>query len=136
MFRRIDYIVGTLATIGLLLMVVYFSMPPRPMTLTRFTKLFVQETMRVPLERFRFDMKRYPTSAEGLAALIHAPTSADTSRWQGPYVEVVDGKLPCDPWGHDYQYRSPGLKNPRSYDLWSLGPDGVPSDDDIGNWKN
>jgi len=51
---------------------------------------------------------------------------------KAPYME--GGRLPLDPWGRTYQYRCPGWMNPKGYDVWSLGPDGVVSADDIGNW--
>ena len=63
------------------------------------------------------------------------PPAGKESRWKGPYLEEV----PLDPWKQPYQYRYPGSKNingARGYDVWSLGPDGTESADDIGNWKN
>ncbi len=87
--------------------------------------------MRLPLQQYQLHMGDYPTTAEGLNALIAAPARAE-GRWRGPYLQ--DGKLPKDPWKRDYQYRDPGTKNKSSYDLFSFGPDGVESEDDIGNW--
>jgi len=55
------------------------------------------------------------------------------SKWDGPYL---DRDVPKDPWGNPYQYGSPGPYNPDSFDVWSLGPDGVNgTQDDIGNWS-
>ncbi len=95
-------------------------------------KLFVNQSMRAPLEVYRSHMGDYPTAAEGLQALITAPASK-ADRWRGPYLQ--DNKLPIDPWGEPYQYRAPGVKNKNGYDLWSKGPDKTDgTDDDIGNW--
>ncbi len=41
-----------------------------------------------------------------------------------------------DPWERDYQYRQPGVHNPEGFDVWSLGPEGIQSVDDIGNWEH
>src|SRR5690606_1373275 len=69
--------------------------------------VFVTETMVTPLMAFRLNVGRYPTTEEGLQALVARP-SDDLTTWQGPYVK----NLPKDPWGRDYQYRCPGTKNP------------------------
>ncbi len=66
---------------------------------------------------FRFDVGRYPTSSEGLHALIEDP---GMQSWSGSYVDKKT--LPKDPWGRDYRYRAPGQYG--EYDLWSLGADG------------
>lgn len=94
-------------------------------------ELFVKQSMKVPLTSYRINMGDYPSSAEGLQALI-APPPNKADRWRGPYLQ--DPKLPVDPWGREYQYRFPGLHNKDSYDLFSFGPDGQESDDDIKNW--
>lgn len=83
------------------------------------------------LDTFRLDVGRYPTTEEGLNALMTAPPSA-AAKWNGPYLKKV---VPADPWGHAYQYRSPGAKG--DYDIVSLGKDGQPGGTgeaaDIGN---
>jgi general secretion pathway protein G len=85
------------------------------------------------LDLFRLDVGRYPTQDEGLAALIARP--AGLQRWNGPYLDGT--AVPQDPWGHSYQYRTPGGEG-RRYDLLSLGADGREGgegqDADIGNW--
>jgi general secretion pathway protein G len=97
-------------------------------------RIFVRDSLKTSLERYRMDMGGYPTSAEGLTVLITAPANA-ADRWRGPYIEAPDGKLPLDPWGETYQYRFPGTKNKTGYDLFSKGPDkSEGTDDDIGNW--
>lgn len=92
---------------------------------------FVDTTAPTALMAYRLNMGGYPTTDQGLAALRTAPSNAG-NRWKGPYLK----KDPLDPWGNPYQYRSPGTRNPNLYDIWSLGPDGTESGDDIGNWEN
>ena len=94
-------------------------------------KIFVSQSMKTSLTTYRIQMGDYPSTAEGLQALVSAPGSK-ADRWHGPYIE---GKMPKDPWGEDYQYAYPGAKNKSSYDLWSKGPDKQSgTEDDIGNW--
>ncbi len=84
------------------------------------------------LMSFKQHTGSYPTTEQGLRALITAPESA-SGRWRGPYLKGKD--VPLDPWKKPYQYRYPGTKNVGSYDLYSWGPDQVESADDIGNWN-
>lgn len=72
------------------------------------------------LDTFRLDVGRYPSTEEGMAALMAAPPTA-ALKWNGPYLKK---SLPADPWGNPYQYRSPGAKG--DYELLSLGKDGQP----------
>jgi len=82
------------------------------------------------LDTYRLDVGRYPTTEEGLAALMAAPPSA-AAKWNGPYLKKA---VPQDPWGHPFIYRSPGAKG--EYELISTGKDGQPggtgNDADIG----
>jgi general secretion pathway protein G len=94
-------------------------------------RIFVNESIRTPLMSYRIDMRSYPTTEQGLQALV-TPPSTNADRWRGPYLE--GGKLPLDPWDRPYQYRYPGVRNPGGYDVFSFGPDGVDSDQNIGNW--
>jgi general secretion pathway protein G len=97
-------------------------------------KLFVSQSMKTPLVTYRLHMGSYPTTDEGLQALVTAPANK-ADRWRGPYV-AEGTKVPIlDPWGEPYQYRYPGVHNKDGYDLWSKGPDRTDgTDDDIGNW--
>ena len=79
---------------------------------------------------FEIDNGRYPSTEEGLEALISSPSGLDA--WRGPYLSRG---LPKDPWGNEYVYRYPGQENPDGFDLYSLGPDGREGNDDIGNWS-
>ena len=92
-------------------------------------EIFVKTSVKAPLLQYKLHIGRYPSTAEGLKALLSAP-SGKTAKWKGPYVD----SLPDDPWGKPYQYRFPGAKNKNSFDLFSYGPDGTESSDDIGNW--
>ncbi len=81
------------------------------------------------LHLYNLDNGKFPTTEQGLAALIDKPTKPPyPSFWGGPYLT----KLNQDPWGNPYIYRYPGKED--DYDLFSRGPDGVESDDDI--YKN
>lgn len=83
------------------------------------------------LDMFEIDNDRYPTTTEGLKALIDKPANADG--WEKPYLSKME--VPKDPWGNEYSYRYPGQHNEYSFDLYSAGPDGrTGTDDDITNW--
>ncbi|MDX2110862.1 MAG: type II secretion system major pseudopilin GspG [Verrucomicrobiota bacterium] len=92
-------------------------------------KAFCKSGLDVPLLKYKMDLGNYPTTAEGFSSLMSAQ-GAKAAKWRGPYID----KVPEDPWGNIYQYRFPGVKNAGKYDLFSYGPDGVESGDDIGNW--
>ena len=94
-------------------------------------RIYVTATLRAPLTAYRIDFGDYPSTTEGLSALIAAPAGKE-SRWRG-YIE--GNKLGNDPWGEPYKYRYPGTKNTGGYDVFSKGPDRTPDTaDDIGNW--
>lgn len=97
-------------------------------------RVFVRDSLKTSLVRYKIDLGSYPTTAEGLNALFVAPANTD-SRWRGPYADVSGNTMPLDPWGESYGYRYPGTKNKGSYDLFSKGPDKTEgTEDDIGNW--
>ncbi|MCX5665547.1 MAG: type II secretion system major pseudopilin GspG [Candidatus Omnitrophica bacterium] len=80
------------------------------------------------LKLYELDNGSFPTTDEGLNALLSAPSTA--KRWKGPYLD----KAPVDPWNNPYKYRSPGTHR-TDYDLYSLGKDGTESSDDVTNWQ-
>jgi len=88
------------------------------------------ETIGMALDAFELDNGRYPTTAEGLAALRTNPSNL--KKWNGPYLKK---DIPMDPWGNAYLYACPGRHN-TDYDLYSYGPNGVEGTDDIGNWTD
>ena len=92
-------------------------------------------TIMQALRLYRLDNLRYPTSEQGLAALVAPPTSAPMPpNWKaGGYLE----RLPKDPWGNPYQYLNPGLRG--EIDVFSFGADGIAGgekmDADVGSWS-
>lgn len=90
------------------------------------------------LEKFKYDMGRYPETDEGLAALFQRKEDVDDSSYTGPYLQGSIEEL-LDPWGNPYEYRSPGDVNEDGFDIWSKGPDkiddeGKEGSDDVKNW--
>lgn len=83
------------------------------------------------LDQYRLDVGRYPSTEQGLNALVARPDSEP--KWEGPYLEKA---VPKDPWGKPYLYKNPGEHG--DYDLFSLGKDGAPGGSgdnvDITNW--
>jgi general secretion pathway protein G len=79
------------------------------------------------LDLYELDLGKYP---ETLAALNDS-SAAGESDWSGPYLKKG---LPKDPWGREYVYSRDSQHN-QDYDLYSLGPDGSPGNDDIANWE-
>lgn len=97
-------------------------------------RVFVRDSLKTSLVRYRIDLGDYPSTNEGLAALLAAP-AGKAERWRGPYIEVPGNRVPTDPWGEAYRYRFPGTKNTGGYDLYSVGADKTDgTEDDIGNW--
>lgn len=92
------------------------------------------ENISAALDMYRLEVGSYPTTADGLKALVSAPSSA--RGWNGPYLKK--GDVPKDPWNNDYQYKRPG-GNGQPYDLSSFGADGAAGgegeDADITLWK-
>ena len=91
------------------------------------------ELLGTALDTYRLDVGRYPTTQEGLPALVQKP--GGTERWDGPYLKKG---VPLDPWGKPFFYRAPG-ESGRPYDIYSLGADGAPGGDgnnrDISSWE-
>jgi len=83
------------------------------------------------LDQYRLEVGRYPSTEQGLAVLVTRP--ADEPKWGGPYLSKA---VPKDPWGNEYQYRSPGEHG--EYDLLSFGKDGrlggEGEDADLTSW--
>jgi general secretion pathway protein G len=79
---------------------------------------------KTSLDAFEVDCGRFPTTEEGLRALVEQP--AGVQNWHG-YMKTV----PNDPWGNPYVYRYPGTMDPNGYDVYSMGPDGREGQDDV-----
>ena len=91
-------------------------------------RMDISGNISVALDLYELDNGRYPSTEEGLNALLVKPSSA--MNWSGPYLK----KRPIDPWGDEYNYANPGSHG-IDYDLYSLGPDGLEgTEDDITNW--
>jgi general secretion pathway protein G len=93
----------------------------------------VEVNLAQALDAYQMDNGFYPTTEQGLTALWVKPLSAPVpAYWNGPYLKKKT--VPLDPWQNPYVYQAPGTHNQEAYDLFSRGPDGVPSADDIVNW--
>jgi len=90
------------------------------------------KTLSGALGMYETDNGTYPTTEQGLRALLVRPAGQELPRWRGPYIDQAD--LPRDPWGHGYVYLVPRVKHRSGYDLISAGPDGqLGTADDIEN---
>jgi len=91
------------------------------------------EDLSATLDMYKLDLGTYPTSEEGLRALIESPEGA--KRWNGPYLSK--SKIPLDPWQNEYHYVSPGEHG--KFDLFTFGADnkegGEGEDQDIVSWQ-
>lgn len=91
------------------------------------------EDLSAALDMYKLDLGIYPTTEEGLKALIESPDGA--KRWNGPYLQK--SKMPLDPWQQEYHYVSPGEHG--RFDLYTLGADakegGEGEDQDIASWE-
>lgn len=95
-------------------------------------------TIVVALDTFAEDCDRYPSSAEGLAALLKRSSQIPEAKWKGPYLDR--DSVPLDRWGHAYVYHCPSAHNTNQFDLYSRGPDGVSKSDgndpdDVNYWN-
>lgn len=98
-------------------------------------KADIEANISVALDMYELDSGRYPSTSQGLKALIEKPTGSPVpANWNGSYLKKK--RIPKDPWGNDYVYAAPGVHNNEEYDLSSLGADGVESSDDIVNWED
>jgi general secretion pathway protein G len=89
------------------------------------------------LTKYRIEVGVFPDTDEGLEALFERPNSIDDDdeRWKGPYLEGTPEEL-RDPWGNEFNYKSPGEFHEDAFDLWSNGPDSKEgTDDDVKNWR-
>jgi general secretion pathway protein G len=96
------------------------------------------DSLEQALGLYRLDNGRFPTTDQGLEALVGAPTSGPPARNYNPAGYLDKKRVPTDAWGMPFQYEQPGSFNPEAFDLWSLGADSAPGGDgtnaDIGNW--
>jgi general secretion pathway protein G len=95
------------------------------------------DVFKLALDSYRLDNGRYPSTEQGLEALVEEPSISPTpNNWNGPYLD--DKQVPLDPWGNPYNYKNPGEHNQHKYDLWSYGLDnqegGTKESTDVTNW--
>ncbi|MDD5005121.1 MAG: type II secretion system major pseudopilin GspG [Candidatus Omnitrophica bacterium] len=95
-------------------------------------KADIESNIATALDLYELDNGQYPVTEQGLAALVTKPVSSPLpSNWRGSYLK----KVPVDPWGKPFIYKSPGEHNAGDYDLASWGKDGVEGGgDDVVNW--
>lgn len=99
---------------------------------TKTAKLQVED-LSGAMDLYRLEVGRYPTTSEGLEALVQQPSGSPN--WNGPYLKK--SQVPKDPWGFEYQYRSPGEHG--AFDIWALGADnregGDGENQDVASWN-
>ena len=93
------------------------------------------QSIMTALNMYHLDNFAYPTTQQGLAALVQRPSDLPQgANWKGPYLD----RTPKDPWGHEFLYLQPGVHGP--VDVYTLGADGRPGGEgeaaDIGNWQD
>jgi len=97
-------------------------------------KADIEANIALALDLYALDCGSYPTTEQGLGALVTKPNIAPIPEsWKGPYLKKG---IPKDPWGRTYLYHYPGERNKEDYDLHSYGADGVEGGgDDVVNWE-
>ncbi len=112
--------------IGILAAIVVPKLTGRSEDARKAAAVADMNNMRTALSMYEVDNGKYPTSDQGLGALLQKPGGApEPKNWKGPYLQNMT-EVPKDPWGNPYQYACPGNKNPTGFDLFSAGPDGTP----------
>ncbi len=135
--RRAGFTLVEIMVVVIILGILAVTIIPQFGRLTQDAKVTAARGMITVLEKqlemYYLHMDRYPTTEEGLKALLDRPADGGES-WKGPYIK----ELELDPWKHEYRYKFPGDRT-RTYDLWSTGSDGADGGDglakDIGNWR-
>ncbi|MBW2315936.1 MAG: type II secretion system major pseudopilin GspG [Deltaproteobacteria bacterium] len=133
-------IMAVVVIIGLLVALVGVNVTGQMDTARVKTAAAQIDRLEGALEFYRMDNANYPTSEQGLEALVVRPTSPPEPRRYQPDGYLKRSSLPVDPWGEPYHYLAPGQHNPRGFDLWSYGadrqPGGSENGSDIGNWDS
>ena len=120
--------------LGILASLVVPRVMSRPDEARQVTARQDVKSIAAALQLYRLDNYAYPSTVQGLAALVEAPAGEPPApNWKGPYLE----RVPQDPWQRPYLYLSPGAHG--EVDVYSLGADGAPGGEgpnaDIGNWQ-
>jgi general secretion pathway protein G len=128
-------IMAVVLIIGLLTTLVGIAIVPQIAKSRVSTARAQMKMLEAALETYQMDNTAFPTTEQGLQALIQEPPEARNYQ-PGGYLR--ERRIPPDPWGNPYQYEAPGQHNDHTFDLWSFGADGTPGgegvDADIGNW--
>jgi general secretion pathway protein G len=112
--------------IGILAAIVVPKLTGRSEDARKAAAVADMNNMRTALSMYEVDNGKYPTSDQGLQALLQKPGGApEPKNWKGPYLQNMT-EVPKDPWGNPYLFLSPGNKNPSGFDLFSTGSDGAP----------
>lgn len=129
---RVGFVMGLLAACAAGALIVNMVMHPiggRVRLARRMATIAEIANLNMAIEAFKADTGGYPTTAEGLDALLVAPAGVGAT-WKGPYI--AGGRLPTDGWGRNFEYRFPGKGKPADFEIVSAGDDGVPgTSDDI-----
>ncbi len=121
-----------LVILGTLAAIVYPNLAGHGLRARITTTKAQMRVLRTALTSFEMDNDHYPQGRNGLLQLVQRPSNA--KNWRGPYLEK--NSIPKDAWGNDFIYECPGKHSPDSYDLFSLGPDGLAgTQDDIASWQ-
>ena len=138
MIRKVGFTLIELMLVVLIIGVLAAMVVPRlagrsELARISIAKADIDSNITLSLDLYELDNNTYPTTEQGLNALIERPASYPSPvNWNGPYIK----KEPIDPWGNSYKYSFPATKNIKGpYDLYSLGPDRVEGVDDITNWQ-
>ena len=123
-------IVSLLIVIGSYVLLEFYS--PQDAANETAVNIEIKSILGSALETYNAENDMYPTTKQGLAALVEKPVLEPApTRWRQQLDDV-----PLDRWQRPYVYRCPGVHNPEKYDLFSMGRDGKPDTaDDIGNWQ-
>ena len=131
---EIMVVVVIIGVLGAIVVPQFMSRPDQAKVTAARTDI---QAISTALEMYRLDTFNYPSTQQGLEALVTRPTGTPLARNWNPQGYLKS--LPVDPWGTPYQYLNPGTHS-AGYDLFSFGADGVQGGEgfatDIGNWSN
>ncbi|MQT31637.1 type II secretion system protein GspG [Pseudomonas helleri] len=131
---EIMVVVVIIGVLGAIVVPQFMSRPDQAKVTAAHTDI---QAISTALEMYRLDTFNYPSTQQGLEALVTRPSGTPLARNWNPQGYLKS--LPVDPWGTPYQYLNPGSHS-AGYDLFSFGADGVQGGEgfatDIGNWSN
>lgn len=131
---EIMVVVVIIGVLGAIVVPQFMSRPDQAKVTAAHTDI---QAISTALEMYRLDTFNYPSTQQGLEALVSRPSGTPVAKNWNPQGYLKS--LPIDPWGTPYQYLNPGTHS-AGYDLFSLGSDGVLGGEehaaDIGNWSN